>query len=83
MADDLRIGTAASSGLNALRDAMGLGGGGRASASGDLAAVAASGSSAGRGAIGGPPGNRDLPADFPLDQLDRRARRGTYLDLLV
>lgn len=31
----------------------------------------------------GPRGNRILPASFPLDQLDRRAARGTYLDILV
>ncbi|MDA8232588.1 MAG: hypothetical protein M0006_14735 [Magnetospirillum sp.] len=31
----------------------------------------------------GPRGVRVLPADFPLDQLDRLAPRGTYVDLLV
>jgi hypothetical protein len=36
-----------------------------------------------KGAIGGPRGNRILPADFPLDQLDRRAARGTYIDIVV
>jgi hypothetical protein len=35
------------------------------------------------GAIGGPRGNRILPADFPLDRLDRNAARGTYIDILV
>lgn len=28
-------------------------------------------------------GMRMLPADFPLDRLDRSAPRGTYIDLLI
>ena len=31
----------------------------------------------------GPRGRRMLAADTPLDQLDRTAPRGTYLDILV
>ncbi len=31
----------------------------------------------------GPRGSRMLPADYPVENLDRRAQRGTYLDILV
>lgn len=33
--------------------------------------------------VTGRPGNRMLSADFPMDQLDHSAPRGTYIDLLV
>lgn len=77
MADDFRISSTAS-GLDTIKQALGLGAGSR-----EVPMAGAAASTGQRGAIGGKPGNRVLPADFPLDQLDRRARRGTYLDLLV
>lgn len=77
MADDLRV-SSTSGGLDTIKQALGLGSGSR-----EVPMAGAATSSGQRGAIGGKPGNRVLPADFPLDQLDRRARRGTYLDILV
>ncbi|MBR9971833.1 hypothetical protein [Magnetospirillum sulfuroxidans] len=77
MADDLRIG-ASTAGLDSLKQALGLGGGSR-----EVPMAGAAVSTGTRGGIGGKPGNRVLPADFPLDQLDRMARRGTYVDILV
>lgn len=84
MADDSnRIGSRGASGLELLRQISGVGaptsGGGT---SGSVAAASGSGGSPPRGAFG-PRGSRVLPADFPEDQLDRRAARGTYLDILV
>ncbi|KAF0224083.1 MAG: hypothetical protein FD176_1481 [Rhodospirillaceae bacterium] len=77
MADDLRI-SSSTAGLDSLKQALGLGAGSR-----EVPMAGATVSTGARGGIGGKPGNRILPADFPLDQLDRRARRGTYLDILV
>ena len=77
MADDLRI-SSTSSGLDTIKQALGLGTGSR-----EVPMAGAANAASQRGAIGGKPGNRILPPDFPLDQLDRRARRGTYLDILV
>ena len=77
MADDLRI-TSTSSGMDTIKQALGLGAGGR-----EVPMAGSAASTGQRGAIGGKPGNRVLPPDFPLDQLDRKARRGTYLDILV
>lgn len=83
MADDFnRIGSSRiSSGLELLRPASGVG----APASDGGAVTAATGGhpSATAGNAFGPRGNRILPADTPLSQLDRRAARGTYLDILV
>ncbi|MCA1909444.1 MAG: hypothetical protein LDL39_13890 [Magnetospirillum sp.] len=77
MADNLRI-PPSGSGLDSIKQALGLGAGSR-----EVPMAGAASDSSTRGAIGGKPGNRILPPDFPLDQLDRRARRGTYLDILV
>lgn len=77
MADDLRI-SSTGSGLDTIKTALGLGAGSR-----EVPMAGAATASVDRGAIGGKPGSRVLPADFPLDQLDRRARRGTYVDILV
>ena len=83
MADDSnRIGSArvstATAGLGQVRRAAGAGGG-------DGAPITVSGGGSARTHTGsfGPRGSRMLPADFPEDQLDRRAARGTYLDILV
>lgn len=76
MSDDgNRIGTsgAQASSLEALRRAMG----------GSPAQRAQSAETATRQALSAPRGQRMLPADYPLDQLDAKAPRGTYLDLLV
>lgn len=86
MADDSnRIGSsrAGAAGADLLRQIMGSGGTSPVSANSDIVAQASGGGGADRGALGGPRGNRILPADTPLDQLDRRAARGTYLDILV
>jgi hypothetical protein len=81
MADDNnRIGGAGTSGADLLKQAFGIGATQPRAPSEPVASASASGQ---RGAIGGPRGNRVLPADYPLDQLDRRAARGTYLDILV
>ncbi|HLO75544.1 MAG TPA: hypothetical protein VK196_03715 [Magnetospirillum sp.] len=83
MADDSnRIGSSrVSSGFDLLRPASG----GGTATSGEAATVTAAsgGNTAGARGAYGPRGNRMLPADTPLDQLDRRAARGTYLDILV
>jgi hypothetical protein len=84
MADDTnRIGaTRLSTGMGQVRPFAGGGtsvsgnSGNTVQASGDSAPAAPRGSF-------GPRGSRMLPADYPLDQLDRRAARGTYLDILV
>jgi hypothetical protein len=77
MSDINRVGgPSTGSGLESIRQSLGLG-------TPVAQAPAASGRRTDPGAIGGPRGNRILPADFPLDQLDRRAARGTYLDILV
>jgi hypothetical protein len=79
MSEINRIGSATSGpSVESLRQSLGLGASGPARPT-----AAAIGGRADPGAIGGPRGNRILPADFPLDQLDRRAARGTYLDILV
>lgn len=84
MADDSnRIGTSGvSSGLGQMRKVSGVGAptsGGSNSVSIDRDSGASSGSTASFGQRG----SRMLPSTFPLDQLDRRAARGTYLDILV
>ncbi|MGE5478215.1 MAG: hypothetical protein ACM3Q1_16290 [Bacteroidales bacterium] len=85
MADDSnRIGaTRLSTGLGQVRPFAG--GGVSVSGNAGDTAVQASGDSAPAAPRGsfGPRGSRMLPADYPLDQLDRRAARGTYLDILV
>lgn len=81
MADDSnRIGTSRTSSLELLRQIGSVG----APASADSGSINATGGGAttARGAYG-PRGNRILPADTPVDQLDRKAARGTYLDILV
>lgn len=77
MSEINRVGArSAGSGLETIRQSLGL-------STPTTQAPMASGRRADPGAIGGPRGNRILPADFPLDQLDRRAARGTYLDIYV
>ncbi len=73
--DGNRIGTsgAQASSLDALRRAMG----------GSPAQRTQSSEAATRQALAAPRGQRMLPADYPLDQLDAKAPRGTYLDLLI
>ncbi|CAA7621488.1 conserved hypothetical protein [Magnetospirillum sp. LM-5] len=86
MAEINRVGgSSTGSGLESIRQSLGLGTpvAQAPAASGRNLGVAAIGGRVDPGAIGGPRGNRILPADFPLDQLDRRAARGTYLDILV
>lgn len=66
----------ATAGLGSVRKAGG----------GDAGAVSVSGgggSARARSGAFGPRGSRMLPADYPADQLDRQAARGTYLDILV
>lgn len=82
MADDSnRIGTSrvttATAGLGPVRKAGGF--------TGDATAASVSGGGSARTRSGsfGPRGSRMLPADYPADQLDRQAARGTYLDILV
>lgn len=86
MADDSnRIGSSRGNGasMDLLRQLTGVGATTPGLSSSDGVAQASGGGGAERGALGGPRGNRILPADTPLDQLDRRAARGTYLDILV
>lgn len=90
MADDSnRIGSSrATTGMDLLRQLSGVGASGTATVTAagasDTAVAAASGGGGGASAGAfGPRGNRVLPSDYPLDQLDRRAARGTYLDILV
>ncbi len=84
MADDSnRIGSSrASSGVDLLRQLSGVGGAGSGTPAAPVEPAAAAGGNTPRGAFG-PRGSRMLPADFPEEQLDRRAARGTYLDILV
>lgn len=78
-----RIGSSRpSSGMELLRQLSGVGTAGSGTPAAPVAPVAAAGNNTSHGGFG-PRGNRILPADFPLDQLDRRAARGTYLDILV
>lgn len=72
MADETRIGSG-SAGIDLIKQTLGLGvpAGGRRSA--------ATSSPAGLG----PPGQRVLSPDTPVESLDSKARRGTYLDILV
>lgn len=78
MAEDTRIGSVrpGGSGIDLIKQGLGAPVGGRA-------ATAAVDAGADRGGIGGPRGQRMLPADYPLDALDRQAQRGTYIDILV
>lgn len=80
MADDTRIGATRSggAGIDLIKQRLGL----DAPAGGRVGGHQAD-AGAERGGIGGPRGQRVLPADYPLDALDRGAPRGTYLDLLV
>lgn len=77
MADDFKIGAGGTAGIDALKEALGLGtprGGG----------VAASGaSSSGNQAGVGARGMRMLPPDVDAEQLDRNVPRGTYIDILI
>jgi hypothetical protein len=52
-------------------------------ASANLGADAPTGSSVDRRNVFGPRGDRMLPANYPVEMLDKRAARGTYLDILV
>lgn len=84
MADDNRIGSSRVSGISSLsaeslKQALGVG----APKSGGNGDVGASAGGAARNPARGARGNRMLPADYPVDQLDRKAARGTYLDLLI
>lgn len=80
MAGDMRVKAVGTGVLQSLRQALGQAIGGPVPAT-----EAADQSNAGtrRGALYGPRGKRILPADFPLNLLDRLAPRGTYVDLLV
>lgn len=82
MAESNSVGaTRGSGGVDLLRQITGAS---AANAGGQGPVVAASsGGGASGGNLAGPRGNRILPADTPLDQLDRRAARGTYIDILV
>lgn len=62
-----------------LREVSGI----RPTTSGTTNTATSSGETSQRNPATGPRGNRILPANYPLDQLDRRAARGTYLDILV
>ena len=67
-----------SSGLDMLKDALGVGS--------NRSPASSSASSSGadhRKGLNAPRGQRMLPADYPVEALDRSAPRGTYLDLLV
>lgn len=83
MADDSnRIGSSgiSNASVDLLKQALGVG----VTPSGANGGVDSSSAGGGtRGAVAGARGSRILPADYPLDQLDRRAARGTYLDILV
>jgi hypothetical protein len=84
MADDSnRIGASprVSGGAELLRQITGVSGGAPAAERGSVASAGGGGTSA-RGNFG-PRGNRILPPDVPVEQLDRKAARGTYLDILV
>ncbi|MCR6632657.1 MAG: hypothetical protein NVV74_22910 [Magnetospirillum sp.] len=87
MADDSnrmsvsRVASGVTSGTPALRPASGATSVGSAD-SGSVAPFSGGGSAA-RSGLGAPRGSRMLPADYPVDQLDRNAARGTYLDILV
>ena len=80
MAEDTRIGSVRSggSGIDLIKQGLGLG-----APAGGRTVAAVSDAGAERGGIGGPRGQRMLPADYPLDALDRKAQRGTYIDILV
>lgn len=82
MADDNRIGSSGISSASAelLKQALGVGAP-KSSSGGDVGASSAGG--AARNPVRGARGNRILPADFPVDQLDRKAARGSYLDILI
>ena len=77
MADGMKIGGGAN-GIDALKEALGLGTprGGSASAS------AGASSSGGKGGVG-PRGMRMLPPDADVEQLDRNVPKGTYIDILI
>lgn len=78
--DSNRIGISRiASGLDQIRKSSGVG----AISSADTGSVTGGSGNPTYGPMGGPRGNRVLPADYPLDQLDRKAARGTYLDILV
>lgn len=75
MSDETRIGSGrpGSSGIDLIKQGLGLNlpAGGRATTAATSAPAL------------GPSGQRMLSPDTPLDSLDRKARRGTYLDILV
>lgn len=79
MADDpfisSRVQSSGPSGVDVLKDLLGMGAP-RARGGADLPPQAKQGAFGGRG-------QRMLPADYPSEQLDRNAQRGTYLDILV
>ncbi|HSV27944.1 MAG TPA: hypothetical protein VLL76_00255 [Candidatus Omnitrophota bacterium] len=81
MANDIKIGGSATGGIDALKEALGLNprGGGAAVTS---SSSGASSSAGGRGGYG-PRGMRMLPADVPVESLDRNAAPGTYIDILI
>ncbi|NFV81368.1 hypothetical protein [Magnetospirillum aberrantis] len=87
MADNqTRIGSSLpTTGMDLLRQISGVGSVSPTTGGGGGGAVAATGGGSGGGQAGafGPRGSRVLPADYPMDQLDRSAARGTYLDILV
>jgi hypothetical protein len=86
MADDShRIGASRiSGGAELLRQISGVGGvSGRAPAAERGSVTSAGGSGGGMRGNFGPRGSRVLPPDVPVEQLDRMAARGTYLDILV
>lgn len=72
-------GSPRSGGVDVLKEALGLGSP-RSAGGRDAGAV---GGGAGKHGPFGARGQRVLPADFPVEKLDRQAARGTYLDILV
>lgn len=76
MSDSNRIGPS-NGGVDLLKQVIGVGQNqGRRDASGGAGGALGGGLSA-------PRGMRMLPADYPLEALDKDSPRGTYLDILV
>lgn len=70
-------------GTGATGSASGTSGAASASTTPRSSAVASNRAPVAAAMVQGRPGQRVLSPDFPMDQLDHSARRGTYIDLLV